>query len=78
MVFPNKYLHLSKSLINLGSIVIKSMEKGLWYSADEIWKNIRNEANIKHYTFNDLILTFDFLFSVNSISMNDEGNVCLN
>lgn len=78
MVFPDKYLRFNKSLINLGAILIKNIERKLWYSVDELWKCIKIEADIKHYTFNDLILTLDFLFSINGISINNEGKICLN
>ena len=78
MVFPNKYLKFKDSLINLGSIIIKKKKKNSWYTVDEIWRYIKVEENVRQYTFNDLILTFDFLFSINSISINSEGKVCLN
>ena len=76
MIFPNKYLKFDKSLLNLGSIIIKSMKKGLWYSVDEIWRNIKSDAT--KYNFNDLILTLDFLFGTNCIDIDDEGKICLN
>ncbi len=78
MVFPNKYLKFKNSLLNLGSIIIKNMKKNFWYTVDEIWRDLKVEESVRQYTFNDLILTFDFLFSINSISINSEGKVCLN
>ena len=44
----------------------------------KIWRDLKVEESVRQYTFNDLILTFDFLFSINSISINSEGKVCLN
>lgn len=78
MIFPNKYLKINKSLINLGAIIIKNIKNHMWYSVDEIWKNIKDDIDMNQYTFNDLILTLDFLFSVNCISINNEGKICLN
>lgn len=78
MIFPNKYLKLNNSLINLGAIVIKEMKKNVWYFVDEIWRNVQKKSNTKYFTFDDLIIVLDFLFCVNCISMNSEGKVCLN
>lgn len=78
MIFPNKYLKINKSLINLGAIIIKNIKNHMLYSVDEIWKNIKDDIDMNQYTFNDLILTLDFLFSVNCISINNEGKICLN
>lgn len=78
MIFPNKYLKFTNSLINLGALIIKNMKKNIWHSADEIWREIKLEANFKQYTFNDFILALDFLFAVNGISINSEGKICLN
>ena len=78
MIFPSKHLRLNNALLNLGAIILKSMKKNQSYYVDDIWKTVKDQTNAKQFTFNDLILTFDFLFLLDAIFVNDEGKLCLN
>ena len=78
MIFPSKHLKFNHCLLNLGALILKSMQKGQLYFVDDVWKCIKEQHIAMQYTFNDLILAFDFLFILGSISVNSEGKLCLN
>ncbi len=77
MIFPSKHLKLEKSLLNLGALVIQELKKKS-NTIDNVWIELQSLNVIKNYTFNEMVLTCDFLFSVGAIIQKEGGELCLN
>lgn len=71
MILPSKHLNFSGSLLGLGSYILtKISEEPL--SIDELWLEYSHDSkNGKYYashSFDNLILTLLFLYSINTIT----------
>ncbi|MBI9069472.1 MAG: hypothetical protein JEZ09_19400 [Salinivirgaceae bacterium] len=69
MLMPSKHINFSQSLLGFGSYLLTKLDKPK--SVDDVWKNyqtdlLKENYNAKH-SFDNLMLTFIFLFSVNAI-----------
>jgi hypothetical protein len=76
MVFPKKHLPLEKSLLCLGSQLIPLLKKPI--SIDILWDQYLKLPNKKFHSYNEMVLTLDFLFAINIIKLSQNGEVCLN
>lgn len=73
MLIPAKHISFSESLLGFGSYILENLDKPK--SIDEIWDKYQLDIAAKKYfsnhSFDNLILTIIFLFSVGII---DEKN----
>lgn len=69
MLMPSKHINFSQSLLGFGGYLLEILEKPK--SVDEIWKiyqeDFQKEIYAAKHSFDNLILTFIFLFSINAI-----------
>ncbi len=73
--FPKKHLTLEQSYLGFGAKLINIINCSE-STIEDLW-NKCNENGTKH-DFDDLILTLDFLFAINAISIKGGGIICLN
>lgn len=73
-LLPKKHITLEQSYLGFGAQVLPFI-KGC-VSIDELWQNCSSTSIVRH-DFDDLILTLDYLYSINVININDEGKICL-
>lgn len=75
MIFPEKHIKNSESLIGIGSIIIEQIKKKP-KNIDELWVNIEKLKGKKYsstLSFDTFILSVDFLFIINAIKLNTKG-----
>lgn len=69
MLMPSKHISFSQSLLGFGSYLLTKLDSPK--TIDEIWKIYQNDLEKEKYTakhnFDNLILTFIFLYGVNAI-----------
>lgn len=78
MIMPTKHTHLSASFMGLGAFILKLLEEPL--TIDECWlrlnKEYINKGLIKKkHSFDNFILTIDLLFMINSVDLNERGEL---
>lgn len=69
MIMPSKHINFSQSLLGLSSYVLLKLDKPM--TIDDIWSVYQTDLksgiyNGKH-SFDNLMLSFIFLYSINSI-----------
>lgn len=73
MLVPAKHINFSESLLGFGSYVLKNLDNPK--TIDELWNKYQSDIEKKEYysnhSFDNLMLTLIFLFSIGSI---DEKN----
>lgn len=74
-LIPKKHISLEHSLIGFGSKVI-SLIGDSRVSLEYLWEQCNLNSTIKH-SFDDLVLTLDYLFGIGVIMQNEEGLICL-
>lgn len=72
---PKKHISLEASYIGFGAELIKLIVDNM--TVDQLWAQCNINCVVKH-SFDDLILTLDFLYTINAISISNEGLICLN
>ncbi|WP_431199560.1 ABC-three component system middle component 6 [Mucilaginibacter sp. P19] len=69
MLLPSKHVNFSESLLGFGSYLLQKLDRPL--SVDELWKkylaDLNNELYFARQTFDNLVLTLIFLYSVQAI-----------
>jgi len=69
MIMPSKHINFSQSLLGLGSYLLSKLDKPM--SIDDIWKCYQTDLSKEYYSakhsFDNLILTFIFLYGINAI-----------
>ena len=69
MVLPSKHISFSQSLLGFGSYLLNKLNDPL--SVDEMWhvyqSDLKNELYHAKQSFDNLILTLLFLYSINAI-----------
>lgn len=75
MILPKKHIKLSESFFALGALVLEQIENPK--TIDEIWGNINYKRKIisAASSFDNLLLTLDYLFSIGVIKLNKEGEI---
>ena len=70
MIIPTKHTNFSQSLLGFGSYVLTQLKSPK--SIDEIWKQYQTDYKNKVYhakhSFDDLLLTIVFLYSIGSVN----------
>jgi len=76
MILPTKHTNLEQSFIGFGAYLLKIISDGL--TVDELWLNYQKDYFNGEYSvkqsFDNLLLTLAFLFSVDAI-YEDNGKV---
>lgn len=74
MIMPSKHINVSQSLLGLGSYILSKMDKP--YTIDELWNKYQTDLEYEIYSvkhgFDNFVLTFIFLYSINAINYNNE------
>ncbi|RCH56804.1 hypothetical protein DJ568_02820 [Mucilaginibacter hurinus] len=69
MLLPSKHVNFSESLLGFGSYLLQILDRPL--SVDELWKkylaDLNNELYFAKQSFDNLVLTLIFLYSVQAI-----------
>jgi hypothetical protein len=75
MLIPTKHTNFSESLFGFGSYILSRMEKTK--SVDELWNEYLADYNNKRYpakhSFDNLLLTLTFLYSLGVLEEVDGG-----
>lgn len=70
MIIPSKHINFSKSLLGFGSYILLKLEKPM--SIDDLWSSYKEDVNSQIYnylhTFDNLIMTLIFLYSIDAIT----------
>ena len=74
-LIPKKHVSLEHSLIGFGSKVI-SIIGNANVSLEYLWGQCNLNSTVKH-SFDDLVLTLDYLFGIGVVIQNKEGLLCL-
>lgn len=74
-LYPKKHITLEQSYLGFGAQIISLISKNI--TVDELWQKANANYMVKH-NFDDLILTLDYLYSIDVIKINQEGKICLN
>lgn len=74
-LFPKKHITLEQSYLGFGAQLLSLIHDSV--TVDELWQKSNANFIVKH-NFDDLILTLDYLYSIDVIKINQEGKICLN
>lgn len=70
MLVPAKHITFSESILGLGSYILSVLSKPM--SIDELWsnyqKNIKLNKDLFEHSFDNMMLAFVFLYSIDKIS----------
>ena len=73
MILPTKHINFSQSLLGLGSYVLSQLQSPK--SIDELWEkyevDYENKIYLAKHSFDNLIMTLLFLYSIGSVSEQD-------
>lgn len=75
MILPKKQLSLNESFWGFGAFLLEHIAASL--SVEELWEYYKNSYESKKYStrfsFDQFIMTLDFLFIIGAIKMSEEG-----
>ncbi len=77
MIFPEKHIKNSESLIGIGSIIIERLKKKS-KNVDELWIDVEKMKGKKYsstLSFDTFILSIDFLYTINVLKLNKKGEL---
>lgn len=74
-IIPRKHISLDQSLLGFGAKIINLIDNDT--TVESLWKRCNIDSSVKH-SFDDLLLTLDFLYLIDVIFINDKGFICLN
>lgn len=75
-LLPKKHVSLELSLIGFGAQLIKLLDKEMF--SDELWDKYIKQAVTVIHSYDEFILTLDFLYMTGGIDMKVGGRLCLN
>jgi len=81
MILPQKHIKLSESLFALGGLVINEIQLDEKMTIDELWIKINLKLKkdkrklISDFTFDNLILSLDYLYLLGLIEIDKEGRI---
>ena len=74
MILPKKQIKLSESLFALGAVILSNIKKNT--SLEQVWDKISSQEDLKvKFTFDSFVLTLDYLYTIGSIDINEEGDI---
>jgi len=72
MILPTKHINFSQSLLGLGAYVLSQLSTPK--TIDELWDDYsgdyKNKAYLAKHSFDNLVMTIIFLYSIDSITEN--------
>lgn len=78
MILPKKQLSISESLFGFGGFLLQKLDTPL--TVDDLWEYYKDSyANKKYpvkFSFDQFIMTLDYLFIIGAIQRNEEGVLC--
>lgn len=79
MILPKKHLSLDESLFGFGAYLLNNIGKNS--NIDRLWHNYlsdyKNNIYSVKFTFDQYIITIDYLFAINAIEINQKGELKL-
>lgn len=79
MILPKKHLSLDESLFGFGAYLLDNIGKNS--NIDRLWRtylsDYKNNIYSVKFTFDQYIITIDFLFAINAIEINQKGELKL-
>lgn len=77
MLFPDKHITVSESLIGLGSLVLELLTTPSDVDAlhVECMRRFRTAQYPSYHSFENLVLALDFLFAVGAIMQDRQGRI---
>ena len=75
-LLPKKHVSLELSLIGFGAQLINLLDKEM--CSDELWDKYIKQTNDTIHSYDEFVLTLDFLYMIGGIDMKDGGRLCLN
>lgn len=79
MILPKKHLSLDESLFGFGAYLLNNIGKNS--NIDRLWRNYlsdyKNNIYSVKFTFDQYIITIDYLFAINAIEINQKGELKL-
>lgn len=79
MILPKKHLSLDESLFGFGAYLLGNIGKNS--NIDRLWRNYlsdyKNNIYSVKFTFDQYIITVDYLFAINAVEINQKGELRL-
>jgi len=79
MLLPQKHIKLAESFLGLGGFVLEHLKSPI--TIDCLWERFEpvnnTDAFPAYHTFENFVLTIDFLFMIGAVTSNEEGNLLL-
>lgn len=73
MILPTKHINFSQSLLGLGAYVLSQLSTPK--TIDELWNDYsddyKNKVYLAKHSFDNLVMTIIFLYSIDSITENN-------
>jgi hypothetical protein len=74
-LLPEKHARLNETIIGLGAVALAGLERP--QTIDNVWQRVRDLKAKKilpdRVSFEDLVLTLDFLHAIKAVSLNERG-----
>ena len=74
MILPEKHIKNSESLLGIGFLILKFIKKKP-LNIDDLWNKVEKNNENSKISFDNFILSIDFLFIINSLTMNSLGEL---
>lgn len=78
MILPRKQLSISESFFGFGGFLLQQLKTPV--TVDELWESYKDfYANKKYpvkFSFDQFIMTLDYLFIIGAIKKNERGLLC--
>lgn len=78
MILPKKHLSISESFFGFGGFLLQKLNTPV--SVDELWEFYKDSYSNKKYpvkfSFDQFIMTLDYLFIIGAIRKNEGGLLC--
>lgn len=78
MILPKKHLSINESFFGFGGFLLQKLNTPV--SVDELWEFYKDSYSNKKYpvkfSFDQFIMTLDYLFIIGAIRKNEGGLLC--
>jgi len=73
MILPTKHINFSQSLLGLGAYILSQLQSPK--TIDDLWSaykvDYKNNVYLAKHSFDNLVMTLIFLYSIGSVAEND-------
>lgn len=74
MFLPEKHISMSQSILGFGGIILNTLSEP--QTIDMLWSKVESDFKLKKYhSFNNLVLTVNFLYMLNLISIDNKNKI---